>query len=318
MLDISHNAKVYLNPIIYAKELHPPLEYRIINSSGDTIHVQTHLSVRYHNGQACEIVGTVQDISKRIEEEEEREKLKGQLAQAQRLESVGRLVNSVAHDFNNLLTVILGQGEIILSKLEANNPIREEIEQIVDAGHRSALLSQQFLAFSRKQNLKEEEVNLNRILLDFKDILVRLVGKSVNISLSLEDNLCNVLADPVRLEQVIMNIAVNAKDAMQKGGKLEIVTENRHLKNEFTIIHPEIEPGDYVQLSISDTGSGIEKDILPKIFDPFFSTKSEERGTGLGLSTVYGIVKQLHGYLLVDSIINKGTTFTMLFPATDM
>lgn len=136
--------------------------------------------------------------------------------------------------------------------------------------------------------------------------------------MSLDDRLRNVLVDPVRLEQVIMNIAVNAKDAMQNGWTLEIVTENRHLKNEFTIIHPEIELGDYVQLSISDTGRGIEKDLLPKTFDPFFSTKSEERGTGLGLSTVYGIVKQLHGYLLVDSTINKGTSFTMLFPATDM
>lgn len=296
---------------------HGPEEYRILHHNGSVMHVQTRLSIGYSQGRAVEVLGTVQDITRRKKAEEEQEKLRQQLAQSQRLESVGRLANSVAHDFNNLLSVILGYGESILNQIQSGDPIKEEMEEIVQAGRRSAAITGQLLAFSSKQNLQPEVMSINVVLKNLQKMLKRLIGDNIELVISLDSHAGMVLADPVQIEQVIMNLAVNARDAMPEGGALRMETGRALLDEAFAHSHPEVHPGDYVSFSVSDNGSGIEKDVLPHIFDPFFTTKEKGKGTGLGLSTVYGIVKQFGGTICVDSEPRQGTTFRIYLPLTE-
>lgn len=244
--------------------------------------------------------------------EEEKERLSAQLYQAQKMESIGRLAGSIAHDFNNMLNVILGYGEMILRKLDKSDPLRENVEKIVDAAKRSAELTGQLLTFSRKQPVKCDFIDLNDLLAGMKDLLERLIGEHIELEFKLSPSKLHIWADRNKIEQVVMNLAVNARDAMPQGGKLLIETAKVTLDEEYARRHYGTQPGDYVMLAVTDTGCGISRDVLDRIFEPFFTTK--ENGTGLGLPTVYGIVKSFEGNIWVYSEPGRGTTFKVYLP----
>lgn len=271
--------------------------------------------IDYHGRKA--VFSLNRDITARKKAEGEREQLEHQLRQSQKLESIGHLAGGVAHDFNNLLTVINGYSEMALNRLETDSPLHKNIEEIKKAGQRAASLTSQLLAFSRKQVLKPKVLDLNSIVADVDKMLRRLIGEDIGLATSLEPNLGQIKADPGQIEQVIMNLAINARDAMPKGGKLTIETRQIYLHEPLVNKHFSIEPGHYITLAVSDTGTGMDKEIQKQIFDPFFTTKEVGRGTGLGLSTVYGIVKQSGGDISVYSEPGQGTTFRVYFPRHD-
>jgi PAS domain S-box-containing protein len=239
------------------------------------------------------------------------------LRQAQKMEAVGQLAGGVAHDFNNLLTVINGYGSLLLRALPHESGPYHDAEQIVEAGERAAALTRQLLAFSRSQVLEPKVLDLNRLILDLEKILRRLIREDIEIILSLADRLDMVKADPGQAEQIFMNLLVNARDALPAGGKITVETANVELDQAFVGIHERAIAGNYVMMSISDTGTGMTKEIRERVFEPFFTTKEQGRGTGLGLATVYGIIKQSGGYIKVDSQPGRGSTFRVYLPRTD-
>lgn len=249
--------------------------------------------------------------------DEECKRLEEELRQAQKMEGIGRLAGGVAHDFNNLLTVILGYTEMIQSRLSEDDPVRKETEQVFKAAERAASLTRQLLAFSRKQVLNLRVLNLNPAIADLQKMLERLIGEDVEIVTHLEPELKAVKADPGQFEQVILNLAVNARDAMPAGGTLTIETANVTGQQVRSHDAATVEPGPYVMVAVQDTGTGIEPQTLSLIFDPFFTTKAPGKGTGLGLSTVYGIVKQSGGHIAVESQPGQGATFRVYFPAVE-
>ncbi|MDH7475806.1 MAG: histidine kinase dimerization/phospho-acceptor domain-containing protein, partial [Anaerolineae bacterium] len=217
----------------------------------------------------------------RQEAERQQETLKGQLLQAQRLESVGRLAGGVAHDFNNLLTAIIGYAEFLLGELNPYDPRRGDVEEIKKAADRATALTRQLLAFSRKQVLQPEVLNLNAVITNLEKMLHRLIGEDIELTTILDPRLGRVKADPGQIEQVIMNLAVNARDAMPQGGKLTIETGNVFLDEDYARHHVEVQPGPYVLLAVSDTGTGMDEEALSHLFEPFFTTKETGKGTGL-------------------------------------
>jgi signal transduction histidine kinase len=237
-----------------------------------------------------------------------------QLLQSQKLEAVGRLAGGISHDFNNLLTVILGYSDIMKRNLPDSHPLRRNVEEIVRASERAASLTRQLLAFSRKQVMQPKVFELNTVVTDLEKMLRRMIGEDVELRVSLPRELGNIKADPVHLEQVIMNLVVNARDAMPKGGKLSIETCNFYLDESFARVQVSVVPGDFVMLAISDTGCGMDEETRLHIFEPFFTTKEQGKGTGLGLSMVYGIVRQSGGNIWVYSEEGRGTTFKIYFP----
>ncbi|UCH94658.1 MAG: response regulator [Candidatus Aminicenantes bacterium] len=241
-----------------------------------------------------------------------RKTLEEQLRQAQKMEAIGKLAGGVAHDFNNLLTAIMGYSELILGKMKPDNPFREGIEEIKRAGKRAASLTQQLLAFSRKQVLKPKILNLNQVVRGMERMLERIIGEDIHLISQLDPRLSKIKADASQLEQIILNLTVNAVDAMPNGGTLTIKTANKVVKEQDSTL-PDSRPGRFVNLSICDSGEGIDKKIFPQIFEPFFTTKTN--GTGLGLSVVYGIVKQHNGWIQVLSEADKGSIFNIYFPA---
>lgn len=249
-----------------------------------------------------------------LDEERGREEMWEQLLQAQKMEAVGRLAGGVAHDFNNILSAITGYAELAMRKMEKDDPLRRNIEIIHKSANRAATLTQQLLAFSRKQIIKPEVLNLNTLINDMMKMLKRLIGEDIRIEILQGEGLWNIKADRGQIEQVLMNLAINAMDAMPKGGTLTIETENVVLGKGYAEGHLSVTPGEYVRLVVSDTGQGMTDDVQRRIFEPFFTTKEGAKGTGLGLATVYGVIKQHRGNIYVYSEPGKGTTFKMYFP----
>ena len=267
-------------------------------------------AVRDASGKVTRIVGIAEDIT-------ELQRTQDQLFRAQKMEAIGRLAGGVAHDFNNLLTAITGHAELVLEDLRAGDPLREDLEEILKAGQRAAILTRQLLAFSRQQVLEPRVLDPNGLVADMDKMLRRLIGEDVELRTVLADRVGAIKGDGGQLEQVIMNLAVNARDAMPAGGKLTIETANAELDEAYAHSHEPVRPGPYVMLAMSDTGSGMSEEVKARLFEPFFTTKEAGKGTGLGLATVYGIVKQSGGYIWVYSEVGKGTTFKVYLPRVE-
>ncbi len=312
------------------------IEYRIIWPNDEVRWVEGRGAViRNRSGKPVRMIGLCMDITARKQDEEflknahdelerrveertaERKQLQEQLLQAQKLEAVGQLAGGMAHDFNNLLTAIIGYSQLTLRRLPADDALRTNLEEIKMAGDRAASLTRQLLAFSRKQVMQPKVFDLNSVVTELGNMLGRMIGEHIDLRTTLHPDLGNVKADPGQMEQVIVNLAVNARDAMPSGGKLTIETANTYLDSSYAQTHVAVTPGPYVMLAVSDTGTGIDAQARPHIFEPFFTTKEVGKGTGLGLSTVYGIVRQSGGNIWVYSEVGKGTTFKIYLPRVE-
>jgi CheY-like chemotaxis protein len=233
------------------------------------------------------------------------------------MEAVGRLAGGVAHDFNNLLTVITGYGEMLQARLRPDDPLRNMVVEMVKAGGRAASLTRQLLAFSRQQVVAPRVVDLNAVVANMERMLMRVIGEDVELATALDPELGRVHADPGQIEQVILNLVVNARDAMPTGGKLTIETRNVDLDDDYARRHTEVRPGRFALLAVSDTGAGMDAATQARVFEPFFTTKGAGKGTGLGLASVYGIVKQAGGHNALYSEVGSGATFKVYLPAVD-
>ena len=284
------------------------LELEMLRQDGSTVWVEVKASLlRDDQGRPVGLLGVTRDISLR-------RKLEAQLQQAQKMEVVGRLAGGVAHDFNNLLTAILGYSEILLANLDVGDPTRQDAMEIKKAGERAALLTRQLLAFSRRQVLQPKSLQLNLVVENLAKMLKRLIGEDIGLEIISGPDLGRVLVDPGQIEQVILNLTVNAKDAMPQGGKLTIQTANVALDEAYTQDHAKVRPGQYVLLAVTDAGCGMDTATQSHIFEPFFTTKEKGKGTGLGLSMVYGIVHQSNGHIWVYSEPGQGSTFKIYLP----
>jgi PAS domain S-box-containing protein len=284
------------------------LEYRIVRHDGTIrwVHAQGDV-VRDADGRPLRMIGTVQDIT-------ERRQLEDQLRQAQKMEAIGRLAGGVAHDLNNALTAIAGYTELALGQMSADHAARPDVEEIRRAAERAASVTRQLLAFSRKQLLAPRVFNLNDTVAAIARLLARLLGFDVEVVSRLDPSVPPIAGDPGQIEQAILNLAVNARDAMPGGGRLTLETSVEHAGETMARRHVSMPPGTYVVLRVIDTGHGMSPETKSRIFEPFFTTKEAGKGTGLGLSMVYGTVKQVGGFISVESEVGKGTTFALYFP----
>jgi PAS domain S-box-containing protein len=285
-------------------------EVELIAKDGRRVAVEVNTRLVFHNGVPIGVQGIARDVT-------ERKLLEEQLRQSQKLEAVGQLAGGVAHDFNNLLTVIGGYTEILLRRVPPDDPQRRNLKEIKEASDRATSLTRQLLAFSRKQVLQPRVFALNTVVADLEKMLRRMIGEDIEFRTNLRAGSGNVKADPGQIEQVVMNLVVNARDAMPSGGKLTIETDNVDLDETYARQHISAVAGPYVLLAVSDTGMGIDEQTRKHIFEPFFTTKETGKGTGLGLSMVYGIVKQSGGNIWVYSELCAGTTFKIYLPRVD-
>ncbi|MGB7212589.1 MAG: PAS domain S-box protein [Gemmatimonadales bacterium] len=274
----------------------------------------TPITIQLSSAPLRDASGVFTGLASMVRDITDRKLLESQLLQAQRMESVGRLSGGIAHDFNNLLTAILGSAELLRETLPVGSPELEEVTEIEKASRRAAELTHQLLAFSRQQMLAPDVLDINAVVADLTRMLGRVLGEDIHFETRLRPDLGKVRADPGQLGQVIMNLVVNSRDAMPEGGMLTIATAAAAIDEAYAATHPSAIAGDYIVVSVTDSGSGIPPDVLPHIFDPFYSTKAPGAGTGLGLSTAYGIVKQSGGYIWAYSEFGKGTTFKVYLP----
>jgi two-component system, cell cycle sensor histidine kinase and response regulator CckA len=297
--------------LIAGKRDHYQIEKRFIRKDGGVVWCQLNVSfIRGGQQERPFTICMVEDIT-------ERKRLETQFFQSQKMETIGRLAGGIAHDFNNLLTVIKGYTQLSLNHIQEGDPCRENIEEIKSAAERAAELTNQLLTFSRRQILDMKVLDLNTIVRGLEKMTGRIIGEDIEMFTVLDDRLGRVKTDPGQIEQVILNLVVNARDAMPAGGKLAIETANVVLDDTYARTHIGVTPGSYVMLSVSDTGCGISPEIKELIFEPFFTTKEEGKGTGLGLSTIYGIVKQSGGNIWVYSEPGRGTTFKIYLPRVE-
>jgi two-component system, cell cycle sensor histidine kinase and response regulator CckA len=285
-------------------------EFRVLAKDGTCHYIRASARARVEDGRSVEMTGALADIT-------EHRKLELQLLQSQKMETVGRLAGGVAHDFNNLLTAIIGFASFARERVPEGSEAWQDMGQVLRTANRAAELTRQLLAFSRRQVISRAAVNLNTVILGLEKMLQRLIGEDIELSVIPAPDLGVVLADPAQWEQVLVNLAVNARDAMPHGGKLVIATSNAHLGPGYTADEGEVEPGDYVVLRVTDSGQGMDGEVRSHLFEPFFTTKEVGKGTGLGLATVYGIVKQNHGHIAFTSEIGKGTSFLIHLPRVD-
>jgi two-component system cell cycle sensor histidine kinase/response regulator CckA len=291
------------------------LELEQICKDGSAIWTEVRATfLRDSEGRPSGLLGITRDISERKQAEQERMHLEEELRQAQKMEAVGRLAGGIAHDFNNIVMVINGYAQLVLRKLSPRHPLRQSINEIRRAGERAARLTGQLLAFSRRQILVPEILNLNSIVAGAEEMLRRVIGEDVELVIRQGHKLAKVLADPGQMTQVLVNVVLNARDAMPRGGRLTIETANVDLREGEIGELPGAAPGPYVMLAVSDTGVGMSKEVMDHMFEPFFTTKEPRRGTGLGLATVYGIVKQSGGYVWAHSEPGQGSTFRVYLP----
>jgi PAS domain S-box-containing protein len=296
-------------------------EHRMLSKDGEVLWVLNRgKSIKDNNGNVTRIAGTMTDITERrnhmlaLRESEE------QLRQSQKMEAIGRLAGGVAHDFNNLLTAIMSYNAMVLGNLNKDDPNVAYLKEITKASERAAALTNQLLVFSQKRVIEQKPINLNKVVNDMQKMFSRVIAADIEFRTECEEDLGIIKADPNQMEQVVLNLVVNACDAMENGGRLKITTRNVSLTKADTQGHADLRPGSYVLLEVTDTGHGMDKDVLSHVFEPFFTTKEMGKGTGLGLSTVYGIVNQSNGSIHVDSAPGKGTTFKIYLPrvADDM
>ncbi|MBI5543216.1 MAG: PAS domain-containing protein, partial [Deltaproteobacteria bacterium] len=291
------------------------VEYRLRRKDGSYTFVEDNGGFLYDQGGApFRMLGAMKDVADRRHSEAERAKLEGQLQQAMKMEAVGRLAGGVAHDFNNLLTGITGNIELALMEMTPADPLAETLREVEKAARSAASLTRQLLAFSRKQLIEPKVININDLMGNLKRMLGRILGEDIELSAVLDPELGAVKVDPGQMEQILVNLAVNARDAMPQGGCLSVRTSDTTLDEEWCAHHPSTRPGDYVKLEVSDTGQGMTDEVKAHLFEPFFTTKPKGRGTGLGLATIYGAVKQSGGTIEVYSEVGRGTTFKIYLP----
>jgi two-component system cell cycle sensor histidine kinase/response regulator CckA len=289
-------------------------EHLLVTRDGKEIPIDGSTALIWdHRGNVVGVVLVLRDVSARKREEQEREKLQAQLFQAQKMEALGVLAGGIAHDFNNLMMTIIGYSSLMLSHLDDQDPLRNRIDLIKEAGERAASLTQQILSLSSKEVPQPEVLDLNMVIVDMEDMLHRLIGEDIELINFFEPGFRFVEADPVRIEQVIMNLVLNAREAMPEGGKLTLQTETVTLDEDQCQHRPDAYPGTFVRISVIDTGVGVDEETLPHIFEPFFSTK--QKGTGLGLFIAHSIVRQHDGWMDAHSEPGQGSTFQVYLPA---
>jgi two-component system cell cycle sensor histidine kinase/response regulator CckA len=314
---------LYGNPDAWMDAVHPEdrgelhadgrhlleVEYRIVHPDGAFRWINDRsFVVKDAEGRIERIVRVAQDVTRRHQ-------LEDQLRHAQKIDAVGQFAGSVAHDFRNVLTIITGHGQLALGRLGPDDPLHQHLVQITSAASRASALTEQLLAFSRKQMLRPSRIDINAIVANVERMIKGLVGTDVQLTVSLDPALDTVQADPSQMEQVVLNLVNNSRDAIPESGTIRIETRNAVVDAEQCLIRPDLSPGRYVKLIVSDTGVGMDQATQAHIFEPFFTTKPVGKGTGLGLAAVYGIVKQSGGFIFVDSAPQKGTNVTIYLPA---
>ena len=312
--DLSATLRAYEAALANIADYH--VQFRVVWPDGQHRHLEVHGVVqRGEDGTPLRMIGVNADITLRKLLAQENELLTNQFYQAQRLESIGRLAGGIAHDFNNLLVPITSYAELGQRKSEADSAVYTYFRRIKEAADRAARLTSQILAFGRKQSMEMKVIDLNAIVTDFQQMLQRFLGEMIELKLELTDEPCNILADAGQIEQVLMNLAVNAHDAMPNGGTFTVATSKIRIDAEQADIHEGILMGEYLLLTVSDTGMGMDEVTKQRVFEPFFTTKPQGKGSGLGLSTVFGIIKQHHGKIEFSSEKEYGTTFCIFLPA---
>jgi PAS domain S-box-containing protein len=315
-IDAEHKSK-YLPEIMEGLVKQGKKTFEMVHETKNGDQIPVEVSSHLFKIDAQEVVLSVaRNIKERKKAEAEKEKLRQEVLQTQKLESIGKLAGGVAHDFNNLLTIIQGQSQLAQMELDSDNKIYTKLEQVIEAAERASNLTRQLLLFSRRQETIFETIDLNEIVSGLYKMLKRLIGEDIDIKTELKGGLWNIYADKGQIEQIITNLAVNARDAIQRNGIITIRTKNVTIDEEDARTIPDIEPGEFVRLELEDNGNGIPEDVINKIFDPFFTTKGPEEGTGMGLAVVHGIVHKHDGWINLESEPGKGTKFIIYIPAT--